>query len=838
MKNMKLKNKEGITLIALIITVIIMLILAAITIGAVTGDGLFNRTRKAADAYENSAQNEADIIGGLLDELDKIQGVVVDDSDPGNLGGTGTENDPYRIESIEDLVAFSNATNGIGTAENRIVTDRTFNENNVNKYEGKYVKLLCYLDFESDKSYMDPKRKDFGDINGDGTIDELKKELTTKEGTGFLPVGFQVDGFSSAVKVFQGVFEGNNKEIANVYVNQPNMSEDGEGYYCTGGIFGYVNNATIKNLTVSGNVVISSKISDGYELDDVIGIGGIIGIAETSTLENLNNKVQMENKTEEKFSYAQFGGIVGKLANSIIKDSENNSSVLGRTFGGIVGRAESSLIDSSINNGKILNCVNNASFTSGITAGGVVYYSKCAVENCTNNGSFANIKVEEKDKYANGYAGVVNTISGANIINCTNNGDFTNLAVPYYHNGYAGIVNSISDGNVEKSINNGSFSNISGGQYCAGIANNVHSGGRLIDCINKGEMNISNVRYVGGYIAEITDGEISSLKNETKITGNGCTYIGGIVGRIENTVIKNCDNNGEITGGINIGGIVGNGFGTIENCKNLKLISGTDYCAGIAGHLQGDSIISSCSNSGKIEAINENAERGNIRAAGIVATGSCKKLENCYNLADIYSYGGGNASSSDAAGIACPLTSHDASIVNNCYNTGNIKSEGRYPSAYGILESFMYGRGDIYNCYNIGRLEAEDTYAITGNSSDYGIYNTYNLGELIGEDNKIYGGYSNGKERLVKNLFIKGTYDIGKPNDINKLFNIYNEKEFYSADGTYSSSPIDLKSQEFVDILNSFVDDYNKNVAEGGIILKRWKIDNSVEESQGYPIFE
>ena len=45
---MNLKNKRGITLIALVITIIILLILAGITISTLTGDnGLFARAQQA-----------------------------------------------------------------------------------------------------------------------------------------------------------------------------------------------------------------------------------------------------------------------------------------------------------------------------------------------------------------------------------------------------------------------------------------------------------------------------------------------------------------------------------------------------------------------------------------------------------------------------------------------------------------------------------------------------------------------------------------------------------------------------------------------------------------------
>jgi len=65
-----LKNVQGITLIALIITVVIMLILAGVAISVlVDGNGLFTRTRAAAEEYKNAAEEEAEQFESLIDQI-------------------------------------------------------------------------------------------------------------------------------------------------------------------------------------------------------------------------------------------------------------------------------------------------------------------------------------------------------------------------------------------------------------------------------------------------------------------------------------------------------------------------------------------------------------------------------------------------------------------------------------------------------------------------------------------------------------------------------------------------------------------------------------------------
>ena len=52
------KNERGITLVALIITIIILIILAAVTINALTHDGLADMAIKGAQDYDKAQQNE------------------------------------------------------------------------------------------------------------------------------------------------------------------------------------------------------------------------------------------------------------------------------------------------------------------------------------------------------------------------------------------------------------------------------------------------------------------------------------------------------------------------------------------------------------------------------------------------------------------------------------------------------------------------------------------------------------------------------------------------------------------------------------------------------------
>ncbi len=65
-------RQTGITIIALVITIIILLILAGVTISmATSGSGVFGRAKNAADVYRASAKNENDALDSYSSEIEK-----------------------------------------------------------------------------------------------------------------------------------------------------------------------------------------------------------------------------------------------------------------------------------------------------------------------------------------------------------------------------------------------------------------------------------------------------------------------------------------------------------------------------------------------------------------------------------------------------------------------------------------------------------------------------------------------------------------------------------------------------------------------------------------------
>lgn len=381
-----------------------------------TGEnGILTQAQRAKTETENAAANEANILGNYEDYINNTTGDVpqVDDSNPGTLEGSGTEQDPYTINSIEDLVSFADSvTNG-------------------NTYEGEYVKLNQSLDFKSDKSYVDPNRENYYGYTG-----KLKEALTT--GEGFKPIGTYLNTNTSITDEtnipFMGIFDGNGYKIDGMRIVS---EEKGKG------LFGFIKNATIQNLGIEKNCIIN--VGNSY--------GSIAGYALESRIENCYNKAKI-NANNISMNVA---GIVGTIVTncSVINCYNNGEVAGGSNIGGIAGNSMGgSMISSCYNSGSI-----NANTTN---CGGILGYNQNGIVNdCYNiatvTGSGTNI------------AGIVGNMTGndAKISNSYNVGIIT--SAPGSGSG-GGIVAAFQGGILENNYSLENTVNGSNGYITSGIS--------------------------------------------------------------------------------------------------------------------------------------------------------------------------------------------------------------------------------------------------------------------------------------------------------------------------------------------------------------------------------
>ena len=293
----KIKERKGITLIALVVTIVVILILAGITVGMVTSDnGILKETKNAKQQAE--IDNEKSIVerakmlammrsknGAITYEIfepaikDEAGKISTDVSDAGDItkGGRcdGSEEKPYEISCIEDLVVLSNITNGKGI---KLKNGQAVAITKTDAFQNKNVILTRNLNFKSKYSYMNSTRVDFGDLNEDKKVESIIEELQKEK------------GYTPLLK-FYGKMEGNYKSINNIYIYNKTMRYAGFISTINGG-------TTIQNLTISGEISNETNY-----------VAGICGTIENNGGEN--GKIVNCHNYANIYGNGYVGGIVG-----------------------------------------------------------------------------------------------------------------------------------------------------------------------------------------------------------------------------------------------------------------------------------------------------------------------------------------------------------------------------------------------------------------------------------------------------------------------------------------------------------------------------------------------
>ena len=109
------RKEQGITLIALIITIVILLILAGIGIAVLTGDnGLFIRAQQAKDKTIEAQENEESVISEYMNEMDKY----ISDYAEGKWNSDKKVNSPKLMEGMTGVYWDENGNEIEVTSEN------------------------------------------------------------------------------------------------------------------------------------------------------------------------------------------------------------------------------------------------------------------------------------------------------------------------------------------------------------------------------------------------------------------------------------------------------------------------------------------------------------------------------------------------------------------------------------------------------------------------------------------------------------------------------------------------------------------------------------------------
>ena len=143
--------------------------------------------------------------------------------------------------------------------------------------------------------------------------------------------------------------------------------------------------------------------------------------------------------------------------------------------------------------------------------------------------------------------------------------------------------------------------------------------------------------------------------------------VGGMIGEITaGGTVKNCYNTGIVSGtGYYVGGIAGgnDGTGTIENCYNAGTVIGLGYTGGVSGGNNGGTV-KNCYNIGDVNATN---------GGGVVGSNLGGIVENCYNAGTV------SGATGDGGIVGANNKSGDTvAMVENCYNAGTVSDNTNY----------------------------------------------------------------------------------------------------------------------------------------------------------------
>ena len=234
---------------------------------------------------------------------------------PALVTGSGTETDPYQISTATGLKWFRDVVNGANGQTQNL---------------GACAELTADVDLENDA---------------------------------WTPIGQNTGDDPKDTLAYSGTFNGNGHTISGLNVT---------GEFAYSGLFGYTEGAAIRDLTVAGKVTSTST-------DSSTAVGGIIGRAKGSTIENCGNLCAVTAPA------GHTGGIVGYAAymddsSGWITGCYNAGKISGGDYaGGIVGTHYDDMF--------IYDCYNVGAISGNLAIGGIAGSgSFVMLFNCYNAG--------------------------------------------------------------------------------------------------------------------------------------------------------------------------------------------------------------------------------------------------------------------------------------------------------------------------------------------------------------------------------------------------------------------------------------------------------------------
>ncbi len=272
------------------------------------------------------------------------------------------------------------------------------------------------------------------------------------------------------------------------------------------------------------------------------------------------------------------------------------------------------------------------------------------------------------------------------------------------------------------------------GRYL-GLFGKIGALGRVANLTVEGKM--TTYSHVGGIVGDLY-GTVENCLSKVALTTTSSGYVGGVASRVfEGGLVKNCEFEGEaVSKSTYAGGIVAqlNVGGTIDGCVNKGSIAGTISHAGIVPDCKGTVV--NCVNKSS-DFVVTGSTGGIAYAMGTKAT-----IENCHNEGNISP--ADPTKHSNIAGIVVQSTAKGDALIKDCSNIGNITGKN---NVSGIIATANTGL-EISGCFNEGQIKAANGTNAAGvvaksntSSEEFPIvvHDSYNAGKIVGSGNYSAG---------------------------------------------------------------------------------------------------
>lgn len=303
------------------------------------------------------------------------------------FSGSGTEADPYLIQSAADLQALAEACNG---------PDATARGH----YAGKYFKQTADIDMSSATDFI---------------------------GIGTTPYGTR----PSTSWYFAGVYDGDGHTIKNLTIDAVAYKDDGSVNTSTSSADGSRNYVGLFGYLYRGSEVKNVVLDASCSIQGIGNLGSIAGYA------NYNAKItNCKSSAKVQGFGSNVGGIVGfangssrttnvELTGNVFSGTVANTSTY---TGGIVGESKYVKISNCANEGDV-SAIDNELYTGSGRhnyVGGIAgdTYSQGSIENCLNSGTVTGAQY---------VAGIAGNVSGSNstVNACVNHGNLITNETQY-----------------------------------------------------------------------------------------------------------------------------------------------------------------------------------------------------------------------------------------------------------------------------------------------------------------------------------------------------------------------------------------------------------------------